>query len=94
MESSSSFIVPAEFSSEWRDVTLVQHHSHTLIYTATRYGRRFLLKTLSPDVASLTDYRIQQEQEFQLGVQLVHPNIAATYSLEQVDGVIKVRVVK
>lgn len=87
MESSSSFIVPAEFSSEWRDVTLVQHHSHTLIYTATRYGRRFLLKTLSPDVASLTDYRIQQEQEFQLGVQLVHPNIAATYSLEQVDGV-------
>ena len=87
MESSSSFIVPAEFSSEWRDVTLVQRHSHTLIYTATRYGRRFLLKTLSPDVASLTDYRIQQEQEFQLGVQLVHPNIAATYSLEQVDGV-------
>lgn len=87
MESSSSFIVPAEFSSEWRDVTLVQHHSHTLIYTATRYGRRFLLKTLSPDVSSLTDYRIQQEQEFQLGVQLVHPNIAATYSLEQVDGV-------
>lgn len=87
MESSSSFIVPAEFSSEWRDVTLVQHHSHTLIYTATRYGRRFLLKTLSPDVSSLTDYRIQHEQEFQLGVQLVHPNIAATYSLEQVDGV-------
>ena len=87
MESSSSFIVPAEFSSEWRDVTLMQRHSHTLIYTATRYGRRFLLKTLSPDVASLTDYRIQQEQEFQLGVQLVHPNIAATYSLEQVDGV-------
>lgn len=87
MESSSSFIVPAEFSSEWRDVALVQRHSHTLIYTATRYGRRFLLKTLSPDVASLTDYRIQQEQEFQLGVQLVHPNIAATYSLEQVDGV-------
>ncbi|MBQ7648371.1 MAG: protein kinase [Paludibacteraceae bacterium] len=87
MESSSSFIVPAEFSSEWCDVTLMQRHSHTLIYTATRYGRRFLLKTLSPDVASLTDYRIQQEQEFQLGVQLVHPNIAATYSLEQVDGV-------
>ena len=87
MESSSSFIVPAEFSSEWRDITLVQRHGHTLIYTATRYGRRFLLKALSPESASLTDYRIQQEQEFQLGVQLVHPNIAATYSLEQIDGV-------
>ena len=85
--SSSAFIVPAEFSSEWRDITLVQQHGHALIYTATRYGRRFLLKALSPDVASLTDYRIQQEQEFQLGVLLVHPNIAATYGLEEIDGV-------
>ena len=30
---------------------------------------------------------MQQEQEFRLGVQLVHPNIAATYSMEQVSGV-------
>lgn len=87
MESSSDFIVPADFSSEWRDITVSQTHSHTLIYTATRYGRRFLLKTLTPATASLTDYRLQQEQEFRLGIQLVHPNIAATYSLEQIDGV-------
>ena len=30
---------------------------------------------------------MQQEQEFQLGVQLVHPNIVATYGLEDIDGV-------
>ena len=35
----------------------------------------------------MTECRLQQEQEFQLGVQLVHPNIAATYSLEEIDGV-------
>ena len=87
MESSSDFIVPTDFSSEWRDMTVVQTHSHTLIYTATRYGRRFLLKTLTPETASLTDYKLQQEQEFRLGIQLVHPNIAATYSLEEIDGV-------
>jgi len=46
-----------------------------------------MLKTLAPEYATLTDYRLQQEREFQLGVQLVHPNIAATYSLEQVEGV-------
>ncbi|MBQ1647532.1 MAG: protein kinase, partial [Bacteroidales bacterium] len=46
-----------------------------------------MLKALTPDTASLTDYRLQQEQEFQLGIQLVHPNIAATYSLEEIDGV-------
>lgn len=86
-ESSSAFISPIDFSSEWSDVTLTHRHSHTAIYTGTRYGRRFLLKALAPECANLTDYRLQQEQEFQFGVQLVHPNIAATYSLEQVEGV-------
>lgn len=87
MESSSNFIVPDDFSSEWRNIVLVQSHSHTRIYTATRYGRRFVLKTFAPETASLTECRLQQEQEFQLGVQLVHPNIAVTYSLEEIDGV-------
>ena len=85
--SSSDFIVPADFSSEWRDITLKQNHSHTQIYTASRYGRRFLLKALAPEASGLTDYRIQPEQEFQLAVQLVHPNIAAIYSLEEISGV-------
>ena len=85
--SSSGFIVPADFSSEWRDISLLQTRSRTQIYTASRYGRRFVLKALTPDTASLTDYRLQQEQEFQLGIQLVHPNIVATYSLEEIDGV-------
>ena len=87
MESSSDYIVPADFSSEWQDISIAHTRTHTVIYTATRYGRRFLLKALSPNVASLTDYQMQQEQEFQLGIQLVHPNIAATYSIEEIKGV-------
>jgi len=86
-ESSSGFIVPADFSSEWRDISLIQKHARTLVYVGTRYGRRFVLKAISPEYADLTDYRLQQEQEFQLGIQLVHPNIAATYSLEEINGV-------
>lgn len=86
-ESSSAFIVPKDFSSEWRDISLIQKHAHTLVYVGTRYGRRFVLKTIVPEYANLTDYRLQQEQEFQLGIQLVHPNIAATYSLEDIEGV-------
>ena len=85
--SSSSFIVPTDFSSEWRDITLKQKRKHACVYTATRYGRRFLLKALPPEDAQLTDFRLQQEREFQLGVQLVHPNIVATYSLEEVNGI-------
>ncbi len=87
MESSSAFIVPKDFSSEWRDVSLVQKRTRTLVYVGTRYGRRFVLKALTTECADLTDYRLQQEQEFQLGIQLVHPNIAATYSLEEIEGV-------
>lgn len=85
--SSSGFICPAEFSAEWHDINLLQERTYTTIYTALRYGRRFVLKTLSSTCAELTDYQLQQEQEFQLGVQLVHPNIAAVYALEQIDGV-------
>ena len=86
-ESSSGFIVPADFSSEWRDVSLIQKRARTLVYVGTRYGRRFVLKAINPEYADLTDYRLQQEKEFQLGIQLVHPNIAATYSLEDIKGV-------
>lgn len=86
-ESSSAFIVPKDFSSDWRDISLIQKRTRTLVYVGARYGRRFVLKAISPEYADLTDYRLQQEQEFQLGIQLVHPNIAATYSLEEVEGI-------
>lgn len=85
--SSSDFIVPSDFSSEWRNIELLQSRSHTMLYVATRYGRRFLLKSLTPEAARLTDYQLQQQKEFQLGVSLNHPNVAATYSLEEVPGV-------
>ena len=85
--SSSEFIAPADFSSEWRNIELLQSRSHTMLYVATRYGRRFLLKSLTSEAARLTDYQLQQQKEFQLGVSLNHPNVAATYSLEEVPGV-------
>ena len=85
--SSSDFIAPAEFSAEWRNIELLQSRSHTMLYVATRYGRRFMLKSLTPEAKQLTDYQLQQQKEFQLGVSLNHPNVAATYSLEEVPGV-------
>ncbi len=82
--SSSSFITPGTFSNEWSDIQLLQVRSRNVLYTATRYGRRFILKTLPPDYANLTDYRLLHEKEFRLAVSLNHPNIAATYSYEQI----------
>jgi len=52
-----------------------------------RYGRRYVLKKLAGDYARLTNYEMQQEQEFLNSIQLVHPNIAATYAFEEIEGV-------
>ena len=87
MESSSDFIVPADFSSEWQHIQFVKANSKNEIYTAMRYGRRYVLKKLAGDYARLTNYEMQQEQEFRNSIQLVHPNIAATYAFEEIEGV-------
>ncbi len=87
MESSSDFIVPVDFSSEWQHIQFVKANSKNEIYTAMRYGRRYVLKKLVGDYAHLTNYEMQQEQEFRNSIQLVHPNIAATYAFEEIEGV-------
>ena len=82
--SDSGFITPEGFSAEWRDISLLQQRRQNTIYTAKRYGKRYLLKGISPEYQSLTDIRLLQEKEFSFGISLNHPNIADTYSLEEV----------
>ena len=82
--SDSGFISPAAFSAEWQDITLLQQRNHNCLYTASRYGKRYVLKGLSADCQSLTDMLLLQQKEFSLGITLSHPNIAETYSLEEV----------
>ena len=82
--SDSGFISPAAFSAEWQDITLLQQRNHNCLYTASRYGKRYVLKGLSADSQSLTDMLLLQQKEFSLGITLSHPNIAETYSLEEV----------
>lgn len=82
--SDSGFISPAAFSAEWQGITLLQQRNHNCLYTASRYGKRYVLKGLSTDCQSLTDMLLLQQKEFSLGITLSHPNIAETYSLEEV----------
>ena len=84
MTSDSGFILPEQYSHEWQNIRLLQQRRNNIVYIGERYGRRFLLKALHQDCAQLTEYRLQQEKEFRLGIALSHPNIAATYSLEEV----------
>ena len=84
MPSDSGYIDIENFSSDWSDITLLQQRRQNTIYTAKRYGKRYLLKAISPEYQSLTDIRLLQEKEFSLGISLNHSNIAETYSLEEV----------
>ena len=84
--SDSGFISPEAFSTNWQDISLLQQRSHNCLYTASRYGKRYVLKGLSADCQSLTDLLLLQQKEFSLGIALSHSNIAETYSLEEVEG--------
>ena len=84
MLSDSGYIDIENFSADWSDITLLQQRRQNTICTAKRYGKRYLLKGISPEYQSLTDIRLLQEKEFSLGISLSHPNIAETYSLEDV----------
>ena len=83
--SDSGYIDIEDISSEWTDVTLLQQRRQNIIYTAKRYGKRYLLKAISPEYQSLTDIRLLQEKEFSFGISLSYPHIAEIYSLEDVS---------
>lgn len=58
---------------------------HTRLYTAKRYGKLYTLKGLKPDYMYTPVYRQALTKEFEIGLQLDHPNICRTISLEQVS---------
>ena len=54
------------------------------IFSAVRYGKRYMLKCLKPDFAYTPIYRQALMKEFEIGLQLDHPNICRTISMEPV----------
>ncbi len=86
-DTTSGFLNPQDVTSQWTETTLLQARKRNVLYRAKRYGRWFILKTLSNDCQDLTDYRLLQEREFQIGFSLHHPNIVETYSIEEVPSV-------
>lgn len=85
--SDSGFIVAGDVTALWQEIMLLQRRQHSALYCGKRYGRWFILKGLTKEQQPLTNFRLLQEREFRLGIQLVHPNIVATYSLEEVPDI-------
>ena len=54
------------------------------IIRAKRYGKQFLLKGLKPEYQTQPQYVALLQKEFEIALNLSHPNIARVYSLEQI----------
>ena len=62
----------------------VSQSGHTRLFTATRYGKRYILKCLKKDFLYTPVYQQALTKEFEIGLELEHPNICRTIALEQI----------
>lgn len=84
-EMSNSNPLPVENAFSNLHQCYVSISGHTRIFTATKYGKRFMLKCLKNDFLYTPIYRQALAKEFEIGQQLEHPNICRTIDLEKVD---------
>lgn len=64
------------------------------IYTANRYGKRYILKGLKQQYRTDPIYTMALAKEFEIGIQLDHPNIRRTIGLEAIEGLGRVIVLE
>ncbi|MEZ3577076.1 MAG: serine/threonine protein kinase [Muribaculaceae bacterium] len=69
-------------------------HGPVEIYTANRYGKRYILKGLKRQYRTDPIYTMSLAKEFEIGIQLDHPNIRRTIGLENIDGLGRVIVLE
>lgn len=62
----------------------VSQSGHARIFSAQRFGKRYMLKCLKPDFLMTPAYRLVLNKEFEIGIQLDHPFICHTISMEAV----------
>lgn len=60
----------------------VSASGHTRLFYATRYGKRYILKCLKEDYLYIPIYQQALVKEFEIGLQLEHPNICHTIAME------------
>lgn len=78
-------VAAASFSVESL-VELGEARGPMRLWTAVRSGRRFVLKGLAPELRDKPEMQALLRKEFELGMKLSHPGIAATWALEQWPG--------
>lgn len=88
-DSESSINLGDLFSNRFSNIKplYISTKGATQLYTATRYGKRFVLKGLKDEYRSDPILNLAMAKEFEIGIGLEHPNIRRTISLETVEGI-------
>ncbi|MCM1491282.1 MAG: protein kinase [Muribaculum sp.] len=74
-------------SEKYSNITLIHgsDSSHFVLYSAIRYGKRYILKGISQKYQSDPLYQALLAKEFEIGISLDHPNIRRTIGFEHID---------
>lgn len=75
-----------EISTAFTDVSIVYTSEYNFLARAQRYGRWFMLKGMNEKGSDNTLARQMLRKEFEILIQLQHPNVVQTMGLEHVEG--------
>ena len=67
------------------NISVVRNSSHNILLKARRYGQWWLLKGLLPEEKDEPVFQEMLRKEFEILIQLQHPNIVRAFSIEQVE---------
>ena len=74
-------------SREFTDIQPLCHSDTSQLYRATRFGRRYVLKTLTAEALRQSMYREMLRKELEIMMQLQHPGIVQAVGLERVKDI-------
>lgn len=74
---------------KWTEIELLPEWDETFydVYTAKKYGKWLMLKTLKPKYRDIPEYRAMIEKEFDVRNNLAHPNIVMINDFEDIPGI-------
>lgn len=85
LETEMKDIAPTPIENAFSNLTesYVSTSGHTRLFSATKYGKRYVLKCLKKDFLFTPLYQQALTKEFEIGLQLEHPCICRTLGLER-----------
>ena len=84
----SSSIPPSSGTPKWTEIEHLPEWDEEFyhVYTAKKYGKWLMLKTLRPELKGVPEYEEMIEKEFDVRYNLAHPHIIMINDFEEVPG--------